>query len=335
MPAHRQSTYRVLCLLLLPVGLAAADVAPTPQPSPGRLVWLAEVTVDIDDIDSIDDNWDIFYSATPDGETLRLTEHPAWDWGPALSPDGRRLAWLSVRDGREDIYLADIVEGELTDIRRLTDDPHREGFLAWGSGTADALYYSALDYDGTGKLEFYDIYRLDLDGGGPERLSERPGMFYAPALLGDRLYAVWQPEYNVDDYRLVELVDGEPRPVHVDGETVRLVEYADRSPAPPRSVGGDRLTVVRLVNGEARLSVVDPVAGCLIHEAPIDPATVRYPRPVDADGGLFIYATAAGDDAELALGRLGDGVFAQLARLTDNAHFDGYPSWAARTGETD
>jgi hypothetical protein len=325
MPAHRQSTYRVLCLLLLSVGPAAADVAPTPQPPPGRLVWLAEVT----------DNWDIYQRATPGGETLRLTEHPAWDWGPALSPDGGRLVWLSTRDGQEDIYLAQLTDAGLTGIERLTEDPHREGFVAWGPEDQDRLYYSALDHDGTGERGFGDLYRLGLEGGAPERLTGRPGMHYAPCWCAGRLYYACQPDSARLDYRLAELVEGEPRPVFVDGEAVRLIEYADHSPAPPRAVGGDRLAVVRLVNGEARLSVVDPRAGRLIREALIDPATVRYPRPVDADGGLFIYATAAGDDAELALGRLGDGVFDQIARLTDNAHFDGYPSWAARTGEAD
>ncbi|MBD3371125.1 MAG: hypothetical protein GF403_00225, partial [Candidatus Coatesbacteria bacterium] len=147
---------------------AIATLDDTPE-RPGHLVWVAEV----------DGEWDLYLRETPDGETLRLTTDPAWDWGPAPSPDGRRLAWLSTRDGAEDIYLAELTPVGLTNIERLTDDPHREGFLTWGSGADKALYYSALDYDGTGKLEFYDIYRLDPAGGGPERITDRPGMFYA------------------------------------------------------------------------------------------------------------------------------------------------------------
>lgn len=296
-------------------GYPAAALASDATENAGRLVWVAEA----------DGGWDIYYRRTPDGETRRLTTDPAWDWGPALSPDGRHLAWLSTRDGREDVYLADIVEGELTDIRRLTNDPHREGFLAWGSGTADALYYSALDYDGTGKLEFYDIYRLDFDGGGPERLSDRPGMFYAPALLGDRLYAVWQPEYEVDDYRLVELVDGEPVEVLIDGEPLSVHRHTENTPAQPWALSKCRLLVVRDINGETRLTVLDPAIGVVSVEGRVDPTVVLHPTPAD-DCGLRVYhATAADPNAELALRSITEPW--DTFPLTDNGYFDGYPCW--------
>lgn len=296
-------------------GYPAAALPGGATENAGLLVWVAEV----------EGEWDLYLRETPDGGTLRLTTDPAWDWGPALSPDGRRLAWLSTRDGQEDVYLAELTPDGLTGIERLTDNFRREGFLTWGTGADGALYYSALDYDGTGKLEFYDIYRLN-PGGGAERLTDRPGMFYAPVALGDRLYAVWQPEYGIPDYRLVELAEGGPVEVLVDGEPVSVHCYAENSPAQPRALSKGRLLLVRDINGETRLTILDPDIGVVSVEARIDPTAVLHPTPAD-DAGLRVYhATAADPNAELALRSVTEPC--DSAPLTDNGHFDGYPCWA-------
>lgn len=310
-----------LCLALLLFAACADGDGEALVESHGLLVWVAEV----------EGVWDIYLRETPDGETARLTRDPAWDWGPALSPDGGRLAWLSTRDGQEDIYLAELRDGALGSVRRLTDDLHREGFLAW-EPSGEALFYTALDYDGTGKMEFYDIYRVEVSGGGPTlltgRRAEDPGEFFAPAPLGERLYALRRP-YGGGEYLLVELLAGESRPVLLEGEPVMIHEYADASPAQPRPLAGDRLMIVRSLNGEARLSIIDPLEGIVIDESPIDPTACFFPVPADSDGELFYFATAADDDAELALGSLVDPSL--VVPLTDNEHFDGYPCWVPLT----
>ena len=46
------------------------------------------------------DNWDVYVKAVGAGTwPLRLTVHPANDWSPVWSPDGRRIAFL--RDTEE------------------------------------------------------------------------------------------------------------------------------------------------------------------------------------------------------------------------------------------
>jgi len=50
-------------------------------------------------------------------ERRRLTRNSVNDWGPAFSPDGRRLVFLSGKDNVYDLYTMN-VDG--SDRRRLT-----------------------------------------------------------------------------------------------------------------------------------------------------------------------------------------------------------------------
>ena len=60
----------------------------------------------------------------PDGQTAgltRLTTSEANDFSPAISPDGGRLAFVSNRDGDEDIYLMRLApEGPRNPAVKLT-----------------------------------------------------------------------------------------------------------------------------------------------------------------------------------------------------------------------
>ena len=50
-----------------------------------------------------DGNFDIYLMDADGGGQTRLTENPAEDFSPAWSPDGKRLALVSTRDGNAEI----------------------------------------------------------------------------------------------------------------------------------------------------------------------------------------------------------------------------------------
>jgi Tol biopolymer transport system component len=96
----------------------------SPSPSPdGR--WLV-----FTDYNYTTQNADIFLRGN--GTQLRLVGHPLDDHSPAWSPEGRRMAFTSNREGNYEIYLLDIYEdGSPGELRRLTDDHHADLSPVW------------------------------------------------------------------------------------------------------------------------------------------------------------------------------------------------------------
>ena len=82
---------------------------------------------------------DIFTVSLEGNELVRLTTHPALDFNPQWSPDGLKIAFISLRNGKPQIYLIDINGGEATQI---TSMQHGVSSLEW-SPDGKRLYFTA------------------------------------------------------------------------------------------------------------------------------------------------------------------------------------------------
>ena len=65
----------------------------------------------------------------PDGANLRrLTRNKAEDWFPAWSPDGKRIAFSSNREGNHEIY---VMNADGSDQKRLTNNNAEDWGPVW------------------------------------------------------------------------------------------------------------------------------------------------------------------------------------------------------------
>ncbi len=103
----------------------------------------------------------------------RLTNNPWDDMHPALSPDGKRLAYTSRRNGYWDLYILDLETGKQA---RLTDTADYEGAPTW---SPDGLWIAYERYTGAG----LDIFIVPTDNptAEPIRLTDDPGLDRSPA----------------------------------------------------------------------------------------------------------------------------------------------------------
>ena len=121
------------------------------------------------------------------GILQRLTENPHDDYSPSWSPDGKRIAFVSDRDGHvhvihgrptSEIYVMDADGGNpqnLTNIPMMTGIPH-------GPPTVNGLPSRLI---GMGDFQNFEIYVMDADGGNQQRLTNNPF---------DDGYPSWSPD---------------------------------------------------------------------------------------------------------------------------------------------
>jgi dipeptidyl aminopeptidase/acylaminoacyl peptidase len=106
----------------------------------------------------------------------------------AVSPDGKRLAWIGGARRAGEIDVAPI--GDLGKSQRITaattaDEPCNEGELAWSPDSTELAFLSdcgSAEDQTTGQPQ---LYLSHLDGNPARRLTEMKGYFAAPAFSPD------------------------------------------------------------------------------------------------------------------------------------------------------
>ena len=98
---------------------------------------------------------------------VNLTQHPAADDMPAWSPDGKRIAFFSDRDGVSDLYT---MNADGTDLIRLTDAVGGDEAPAWSPDGQYIVFQS--DRADLGRT--WQIYVMRADGSGQTQLTNNP-----------------------------------------------------------------------------------------------------------------------------------------------------------------
>jgi TolB protein len=111
---------------------------------------------------------DLFLIRVDGSGDRRLTNNAADDEHPAWSGDGKTVAFVSDRDGNEEIYAIDLATREET---RLTENPARDIEPAWMGGS---VYFS------TNRDGYWALYRANRNGSGDDLFRGSGRSFTAP-----------------------------------------------------------------------------------------------------------------------------------------------------------
>ena len=131
-----------------------------------------------------DGNFEIYVMDADGGNLRRLTNNPAGDHSPSWSPDGKRIVFLSDRDGHVDLQHGAphpdiyVMDADGSNQRNLTNNPHDDRSPSWSPDGNRIAFMSERDGD-------YDIYVMGADGTNQQNLSNHP--------LGDRDPS-WSPD---------------------------------------------------------------------------------------------------------------------------------------------
>jgi TolB protein len=148
---------------------------------------------------------------------------------PAWSPDGRRIAFVSDRDGNAEAY---VVNSDGSGLRRLTRDPAFDQLGAW-SPDGRKIAFVRGTRDTNGQLRGQAIYVMNADGSGLRLLARGQG----PA---------WSPDGRQIAFRSGRDGNGEVYVVNADGSGLRrLTRNPDSDGGPVWSPDGRKILFVR------------------------------------------------------------------------------------------
>ena len=139
-----------------------------------------------------DGNFEL-YSMNSDGTgQTRITNNPATDIQPALSPDGTKMVFVSNRDTNMNIY---VMNADGTGQLQLTDNPASDSRPAWSPDGTKIAFESNRDGND-------EIYLMNADGTGQTRITNNPASDLGPAWSPDGVKIAFSSDRSGDYYQI-------------------------------------------------------------------------------------------------------------------------------------
>jgi Tol biopolymer transport system component/DNA-binding winged helix-turn-helix (wHTH) protein len=137
------------------------------------------------------------YRLEPDGSARPLVQSPAFDSNPQFSPDGRRIAFCSLRSNDAmDVWVADADGSAAT---RLTHGPG-----SWQCGPTWSPDGLRIAFDSRAADGSWHVWTADVDGGTLQQITTEPGDQNMPTWSADGawIYFSWKQGDDRDIWRI-------------------------------------------------------------------------------------------------------------------------------------
>ena len=204
-----------------------------------------------------DGNREIYVMDVDGKNQHRLTNNRHEDWSPVWSPDGKRIVFVSDRDGHPDIipgwftYEIYVMDADGGNQQNLTNNPNDDKFPSWSPDGKQIVFQSD-------RVDFRnpEIYVMDADGGNPQGLTEN---------LKIELFPVWSPDGERIAFasdRKGDFANFEIYVMDADGGNQhRLTENRQRDWTPSWSPDGERIAFMTERDGNREVYVMDADGG--------------------------------------------------------------------------
>ncbi|EFO20080.1 hypothetical protein LOAG_08407 [Loa loa] len=156
--------------------------------------------------------WDLFpeydiFKVNEFGTVIsRLTDTVGYDAEGAVSPDGRKIVFTSLRSGDPEIW---IMNSDGTEPKQLTDELGYDGgpffspdgskivFRASRPNTSEEIqtYKDLLSYNLVSPLEM-ELYTMNIDGSGLRKVTSLGGSNWAPFYMPDNRHIIFSSNFN-------------------------------------------------------------------------------------------------------------------------------------------
>lgn len=201
--------------------------------------------------------YDIFSADLDQTGTTRLTDTPGYDAEGAISPDGEKIVFTSVRDGDLDLYTMNTDGGG---VKRLT---HKDGFdggpfFSWDSrfivyrsyypkSEEDLSEYKSLLADNLMKPTQAEIYYMEADGSNQRQVTDTGDANWSPFMHPDNGKIIFSSNMHDPGTGAFSLYI-----INVDGTGLERVTYGGRFESFPMfSRDGKKLVFCSTRNSKA------------------------------------------------------------------------------------
>ena len=117
-----------------------------------------------------DERREIYVMNADGSDRKSLTDNSVFDVGFSWSPDGRKIAFVSLRDGNVEIY---VMNADGNEQKRLTNNPAEDALFSWSPDGKKIAFRSYRDGN-------YEIFVMNADGSEQKNLTNNPAYDGSP-----------------------------------------------------------------------------------------------------------------------------------------------------------